>query len=155
MGIGASISCHCMVLGIAPGSRCRSSQLECAGHSWFLNTMVSGEGRDGGGTYRVGVVRVISPDMGYVIQGLQGRNRGVEGALVIDGGGRGNRRWLGCEKRMVVTCDIAYVTHLTQIPIGTLCATHYMCSTSNNVYSVEHIDDLLGCVSFLLYSPKT
>jgi len=26
-----------------------------------------------------------------------------------------------------------------------------MCSTSNNVYSVEHIDDLLGCVSFLVY----
>ena len=78
MGIGASISCPCMVLrGVVPGPRCRCSQLECAGHSWFLNTMVSGEREREWGTYRVGVVRVIapfSPNMGYVRQGLQGGN---------------------------------------------------------------------------------
>ena len=122
MGIGASISCHCMVLGVAPGSRCRSSQLECAGHSWFLSTMVSGEReRDGAGTYRVGVMRVIGlfpPNMGYVRQGLQ---RGNRGGCTSDRWGRERESSirLGCEKRVVVMCDIAYV-----YPIGTLCATH-------------------------------
>jgi hypothetical protein len=57
MGIDASISRHCVVLGVAPGLRCRSLRLGCLGHSWFLNTVICGErdGRIQKGTYIVNV----------------------------------------------------------------------------------------------------
>ena len=66
MGIGASISHHCMVLGAAPGFRCCSLQPGCLGHSWFLNTVVNSERERWKGSKEdihcecwVGFVRVI------------------------------------------------------------------------------------------------
>jgi len=47
IGIGTSIPRHCVVLGVAPGSRTCSSCLRCSGRSWFLNTVVSGEQMEG------------------------------------------------------------------------------------------------------------
>jgi hypothetical protein len=61
MRIGASISRHRVVLGVAPGLRCRYLRLGCLGHSWFLNIVISGERRDGRvqkGTYIVNVESV-------------------------------------------------------------------------------------------------
>ena len=68
-----------------------------------------------GSVSRVGIARVVpilSADMGYAGWGLQERGRGWRMRQdwgIVDGG--------GCEKRVVVTCDIAFITHLTQLGV--------------------------------------
>jgi len=85
--------------------RCRSSQLECSGHSWCLNTVVSVNGRDPKGC-REGCC-LSSANMGYLRRGLQEGDRGGRigtGQGIVDGG--------SCEQRVVMACDIVtFVTH--------------------------------------------
>lgn len=103
---------HCVVLGVAPGFRCRSSRLGSSGHSCSLNTVVSGErerwkylkGDIHWGCW-VGVVKAIaiySVDMGYMRWGLQGGGPWKMGAEqgTVDGG--------GCERRDVVCCSATH-----------------------------------------------
>jgi len=115
MGIGASISCHCMVLGAVPGFICHSLQLGCLGHSWFLNTVVSSERerwKGSKGTYIVNVglvswglfpfcLLISTYEVGPAGRRLGGwRMRARRG--IVNGG--------GCEKsgwRAVVTWEYA------------------------------------------------